>query len=77
MYPNRKVYILPYLLTSSNIQRGSDSLRSYRPYFCEAKMCVGCAVLGSKGTGNYEEKLSEMNDKPYTNQTYNNAKYGE
>lgn len=40
-------------------------------------MCVGCAVLGSKGTGNYEEKLSEMNSEAYNAQKYNNINYGE
>ena len=40
-------------------------------------MCLGCAVIGSKGTGNYDEKLSEMNDKAYNNQKYNNTNYGE
>jgi len=40
-------------------------------------MCIGCAVLGSKGNENYDEKLSEMNDGAYNNQRYNNTNYGE
>lgn len=40
-------------------------------------MCIGCAVLGSKGTGNYDEKLNAMNDKAYNNQEYKNTNYGE
>ena len=40
-------------------------------------MCLGCAVLGSKGTGNYDKKIDEINGKAYNNQEYKNASYGE